>query len=81
MPRVDLSSERVDKIVLDKELIPGIDKVYGEIISDLNVTIQSKEPLEGTIDGVMEGNRIYAIVTEIPKEILVVARSDVYRLS
>lgn len=81
MSRVDLSSVRVEEIVLDEERVPGIDKVNRGIVSDLKVTVQPKEPLEGTIDGVMEGDRVQTIVTRRPKEKLVIGGCDVDGLS
>lgn len=81
MSRVNLSSVRINEIVLNEESVPGIDKVDGEIVSDLKVAVQPKEPLEGTVDRVVEGDRIKTIVTSTPKEILAVVRSDVDRLS
>ena len=79
MPRVDLASERVDEIVLDKKGIPGVDKVDRDIVPDLKVTVQSEEPLEGTVDGVMEGNGIETVEWSLSKEILVIVGSEVYR--
>ena len=79
MPRVDLASERVDEIVLDKKGIPGVDEVDRDIVPDLKVTVQPEEPLEGTVDGVMEGNGIETVEWGLSKEILVVVGSEVYR--
>ena len=79
MPRVDLASERVDEIVLDEKGIPGVDKVDRDVVPDLKVTVQSKEPLEGAVDGVMEGNGIKTIEWGLSKEILVVVGSKVHR--
>lgn len=81
MSGVDLSSERINEIVLDEEGVPSIDKVDGEIISDLKVAVQSEEPLETTVDGVMEGDRVQTVAPSAPKEKLVVARGDVDRVS
>jgi len=39
MSRVDLSSERIDEIVLDKKRIPGVDKVDRDVLTDLKVTV------------------------------------------
>jgi len=39
MSRVDLSSERVDEIVLNEKGVPRIDEVDGDIISDLEIPI------------------------------------------
>ena len=79
MPWVDLSSERVDEIVLDKKGIPGVDKVDRDVVPDLEVTVRSEEPLEGAVDGVMEGNGIETVEWGLSKEILVVVGSEVYR--
>ena len=46
MSRVNLSSERVDEVVLDEKGVPGVDEVDGGIVSDLKVTVQTEEPLE-----------------------------------
>jgi hypothetical protein len=46
VPRVDLSGVRIDEIILNGEGVLGVDEVERDIISDLEVTIQSKEPLE-----------------------------------
>lgn len=73
MSRVDISSEGVDKVVLDEERVPGINEVDREIVPDLKITIQSKEPLEGTVNRVMEGDGIETVVRSISKEVLVVA--------
>ena len=81
MPRVDLSSVCIEEIVLDKKGVPGIDEVHGSVVSDLKIPIQSKEPLEGTIDGVVESDRIETIVTGTSKEKLAVVGGDVDRLS
>lgn len=63
MSGVNLSSRRVEEIVLWEECIPGIDKVNWDTFkSDLKVTIQAKEPPEGTVDGVVEGNSIKTVV-------------------
>ena len=72
MSRIDLPSVRVDEIVLNKERVPGVDEVNGGIITDLKVTIQSEEPLEGTVDGVVESNGIQTVATSRSKEELVV---------
>ena len=81
MSRVDLSSERVDEVVLDEERIPGVDEIDGEIVADLKVAIQSKEPLEATVHGVMEGDGIKTVVRSASKEILAVVCGDVLRLA
>ena len=39
MSRVDLSGERIDKIVLNGEGVPCVDEVDGNIVSDLEITI------------------------------------------
>lgn len=80
MSRVDLSSAHIDEIVLNEEGVPGIDEVYGKIVSDFKITVQSKEPLEGTVDRVVEGDCIQTIIANIAKEILAVARGDVESL-
>ena len=46
MSRINLSSERVDEVVLDEKGVPGVDEVDGGIVSDLKVTVQTEEPLE-----------------------------------
>ena len=61
MSRVNLSGERVNEIVLNEKDVPGVDEVDGGIVPDLEVTIQSEEPFEGTVDGVVEGNGIETI--------------------
>jgi len=81
MSRVDLSGERVDEVVLNEKRIPGVDKVDGDIVPDLKVTIQSKEPLEGTVHGVVEGNGIETVEGSLSKEILVVIGGDIHRLT
>ena len=81
MPRVDLSRTSIDEIVLDEERVPGIDKIDGGIVSDLKVTVQPKESLEGTVDGVVEGDSVEAVVTGGPKEILVIVCGNVDRFS
>ena len=77
MPRVDLSRASIDEIVLDEECVPGIDKIDGCIVSDLKVTVQPKEPLEGAVDGVVESDGVETVVPSGPKEILVIIRGDV----
>lgn len=72
MSRVNLSGTGIDEIVLNEERVPGVDEIDRGIEPNLKVTVQSKEPLEGTIDGVVEGNRVEAIVTGRPKEKLVI---------
>jgi len=81
MSRVDLSGERVDEVVLNEKCIPGVDKVDGDIVPDLKVAIQSQEPLEGTVHGVVEGNRIETVERSFSKEVLVVVGGDVDRLA
>ena len=56
MPRIDLSGVRVEEIVLNEKGVPGVDEVHGSVVSDLKVTVQPEEPLEGTIDGVVESH-------------------------
>ena len=77
MPGVDLSSKGVNEIVLNEECVPRVNKVDGEIESDLQVTVQPKEPLEGAINRVVEGNRVKTVVPSTPKEKLVIIRGDV----
>lgn len=72
MPRVDLSGAGVDEIVLNKEFVPGFDETNREVTSEIEVTVQSKEPLEGTVDGVVESGCVDAVVTSRPKEKLVI---------
>jgi hypothetical protein len=79
VPRVELSGTGVDKIVLNEERVPSVDEINRGVIPDLNVTIQSKEPLERAIDGIVECIRINAVVPGRPKEKLVVVRGDVDR--
>ena len=47
----------------------------------LRVTTQSKEALEATAHGVVEGNGIESIKRSLPVEILVVVSGDVHRLA
>lgn len=77
MPRVDLPGTSIDEIVLDEERVPGIDKIDGGIVSDLKVTVQPKEPLEGAVDGVVESDGVETVVPSGPKEILVIIRGDI----
>lgn len=49
MPRVDLPSEGIDEVVLDEKRVPSVDEVDREIVPDLEVTIQPKHSLEGTV--------------------------------
>ena len=79
MSRVDLPSERIDKVVLDEEHVPGVDEINRGVVPDLK--IQTKEPLEGTIYGVVEGDGIETVVRGLSKEVLVVVFSDVRRLA
>ena len=81
MSRVDLSGERVDEIILNENDVPGVDEVDGGIVPDLEVTIQSEEPLEGTVDRVVEGNGIETIEGGRSKEILAVVGGDVRRFA
>ena len=81
MPRVNAAGERIDKIVLNEKGIPGVDEGYGDIVSDLKVTIQSKEPLEATVHGLVEGDGIETVEQSLPKEILVVVSGEVCRLA
>ena len=77
MSRVDLSGGRVEEVVLDEERVPGVDEIDREIVANLKVTIQSEEPLEATVHGVMEGNGIETVMRSASKEILVVVCGDV----
>jgi len=81
MSRVDLSSGRIDEVILDEERIPGVDEIDREIIPDLKVTIQSKEPLEATVHGVVESDGIETVVGSLSKEVLVVVCGNVHRLA
>lgn len=81
MSRIDLSGERIDEIVLDEKGVPGVNKVDRDIVPDSKVTVQSKEPLEGTVHRVVEGNGIKTVEGSLSKEILVVVSGDVYRLA
>jgi len=81
MPWVDLSCRGVDEIVLNEERIPSIHEVDRDIVSDLKISVQSKEPLEDTIDRIVESDRIETIVAGTPKEVLVIVRSNVDCLS
>ena len=81
MPRVDLSGECIDKVVLSEKRVPGVDEVDGGIVPDLKITVQSKEPLEGTVYGVVESDGIETVVRSHPKEILVIVRGDVRRFT
>jgi hypothetical protein len=80
MSRVDLSGTGIEQIVGNKERVPGVDEINRGIVSDLKVAVQSKEPLEGMKDGVMESDRVQAVVTGGPKEKLILARGDVDHL-
>ena len=80
VPRVDLSGARVDEIVLDEEGVPGVDEVDRDIISDLEVTVQSKESLEDTVHGVVEGNGVETVDWSWLKEIPVIVGNKVHRL-
>ena len=64
MSRVNLSGGRVEDVVLDEERVPGVYEIDREIVADLKVTIQSEEPLEATVHGVMEGNGIETVMRE-----------------
>jgi len=79
MSRVDLSSGRVEEVVLDEEHVLGVGEINGDIVADLKVTIQPEEPLGATVHGVVEGNK--TIVRSGSKEILVVVCGDVLRLA
>lgn len=81
MPWVDLPCIGVDEIVLDEERIPSIHEIDRDIVSDLEISVQSKEPLKNTIDRVVESDRIETVVASTPKEVLVIVRSNVDRLS
>ena len=81
MSRVNLTGKRVDEIVLDEQRVPSVDEVDGDIVPDLEVTVQSEEPLEGAVHGVVEGDGIEAVERGLSKEILVVVGSDVYCLA
>ena len=81
VPRVNLSSERVDEIVLNEKGIPCVDEVDGDIVSDLEVTVQPEEPLEGAVHRVMESNGIEAVDRSRSKEILTVVGCEVQRLA
>ena len=81
MSRVDLSSERIDEVVLDEERVPGIDEVDRDIVWDLKTTIQSKEPFEGMVHGVVERGGIETVVRSLSKEVLVVVCGDVHCLA
>ena len=72
MPRVDFSGERVDEIVLDEKGVPGVDEVDRDIIPDLKITVQSEEPLEATVHGIVECDGIKTVERSLSKEILVV---------
>jgi hypothetical protein len=61
VPRVDLSGACIDEIILNEECVPGVDEVERDTIPDLEVTVQSKEPLEDTVDGLVEGNGIESV--------------------
>ena len=50
-----------------------------DIVSDLKVTVQSEESLEGTVDGIVESNRIKTVERSLSKEILVVVSGKVHR--
>ena len=68
MSRVDLSSGRVEEVILDKERVPGVHEIDRETVADLEVTIQSKEPLEATVHRAMEGNGIETVMRSVSKE-------------
>jgi hypothetical protein len=74
MSRVNLSGTGIEQIVGNEERVPGVDEINRGILSNLKIAIQSKEPLEGTIDnGVMESDRVQAVVAGGPKEKLILA--------
>jgi len=77
MSRVDLSSERIDEVVLNEERVPGVDEVDRDIVWDLKNTIQSKEPLESTVHRVVEGGGIETVVRSLSKEVLVIVCGDI----
>ena len=49
--------------ILNEERVPGVDEINRDIVSNLKVTVQTKEPLEGTVDGIVEGDGVETVVT------------------
>ena len=46
MTGIDLPSECVDEIVVDKHFVPRADEILRDIIGNLQISVHSKETLE-----------------------------------
>ena len=74
---VDLSSERVDEIVINKHLIPRADEIHIDIVCDLQVTVHPEEALERAIDRIVEGDAVETVKGSVSEEVLIIAGSQV----
>lgn len=62
---MDVSIDQSIPPKTDEECVPGVDEVNREIVPDLKITIQSQEPLEGTVYGAVEGDGIETELFEV----------------
>jgi hypothetical protein len=61
VPWIDSARSRIDKVVADKYLVPSGNKVYVDIIGDVEIAVHAQEAGKGSVNGVMEGDAVKSI--------------------
>jgi len=74
---IDLPGERVDEVIVHKHLVPRTDKIYRDVVGDLEVSAHSEETLECTVDRIMERDAVETAVSRVSQKVLVIGGGDV----
>lgn len=77
MTRIDLPGKCIDEIVVHKHFVPRADEIRRDVVSDLQVSVHSKETLERSVNRVVERDAVETVVWCVPQEVLVIIGSQV----
>lgn len=77
MAGIQQAGHLVDKVVVDKHLVPRSDEIDIDVVGDIEITIHSQETRKGTINGVMESHAVETVFTLFAQEVLIVGRRQV----